>query len=188
MRRNPARYHQVAHLFALGAFALIEPWCQPASAQIFLSPNQQYPQRPRVTLDLGGGVRCSVEGGASPSLSLSIGAYPDLIFDNVVVNPNNSSSAGQQSQLFALASVNIPLNQKVNNFSCDQLLQDVQLRTRLQSLRELADENILSESQYRTAVMEAFKKFMGAEIPPLPPIDDGRPRLVIPPTAKPAAG
>jgi hypothetical protein len=103
-----------------------------------------------------------------------VGAYPDLIFDNVVVNPNSSGSAGQQSQLFALASINIPLNQKVNNFSCDQLLQDVQLRTRLQSLRELADENILSESQYRTAVMEAFKKFLGAEIPPLPPRADSK--------------
>jgi hypothetical protein len=187
MRRNHARHHQVAHLFAVGALTLTEPWCHPASAQIFLSPNQQYPQRPRFTLDVGGGVRCSVEGGASPSLSFSVGAYPDLIFDNVVVN-STSSSAGQQSQLFALASINIPLNQKVNNFSCDQLLQDVQLRTRLQSLRELADENIISESQYRKAVMEAFKKFMGAEIPPLPPLDDGRPKLVIPPTAKPAAG
>lgn len=187
MRRNHPRHRQVAHLLTLGALALSEPGSYPATAQIFLSPNQQYPQRPRGTLDVGGGVRCSFEGGASPSLSFSVGAYPDLIFDNVVVN-STSSSAGQQSQLFALLSINIPLNQKVNNFSCDELLQDVQLRTRLQSLRELADENILSESQYRKAVMEAFKKFMGAEIPPLPPLDDGRPKLVIPPTGKPSAG
>lgn len=133
------------------------------------------------------GVRSSFKGGASPSLSLSVGAYHDLIFDNLVVNPA-SSSAGQQSQLFALASINIPLNQKVNNFSCDQLVQDVQLRTRLQSLRELDDENILSESQDRTAVIEPFKKFMVAEIPPLPPIADSRPKLVISPGASPAAG
>jgi len=164
---------------------LTNPHKQPARAQIFLSPNQQYPQRPRGTLDVGGGVRCSFEGGASPSLSLSIGAYPDLIFDNVVVNPTNSS-AGQQSQLFALVSVNIPLNQKVSNFSCDELLKDVQLRTRLQSLRELVDENILSESQYRKAIQNAFKTMMQTEIPPLPPVNDNGPKLVIPPSSKPA--
>ncbi len=179
MRRNHTRHHPVAPLLALGTVALTFYQSHPVRAQIFLSPNQQYPQRPRATLDLGGGVRCSLEGGASPSLSLSVGAYPDLIFDNVVVNPT-SSSAGQQSQLFALATINIPLNQRNSNFSCDPLLQDVQLRTRLQSLRELADENILTESQYRQAVTDAYKKFMGAEIPPLPPIDDSRPKLVIP--------
>lgn len=163
------------------------PHKQPAGAQIFLSPNQQYPQRPRGTLDVGGGVRCSFEGGASPSLSLSVGAYPDLIFDNVVVNTPTTSSLAQQSKLFALASINIPLNQQSNNFSCNQLLKDVQLRTRLQSLRELADENIISESQYRKAVMDAFKKVMGTEIPSLPPpINENGPSLVIPPKNRPA--
>jgi hypothetical protein len=185
MRRNHRGHRQVTPLLALGALILTALQSHPSKSQIFLSPNQQYPQRPRATLDVGGGVRCSLEGGASPSLSLSVGAYPDLILDNVVVN-SNSSSAGQQSQLFALATLNIPLNQKTRNFSCDALLQDVQLRTRLQSLRELADENILTESQYRKAVTDAYKKFMGSEIPPLPPIDESGPKLVVPPQGRPA--
>lgn len=96
MHRNLAMHHKILPVLALGTLALSIGQGQQARAQIFLSPNQHFPQRPRLTVELEQGVRCSIEGGASPSLSFSIGAYPDLIFDNVVVNPT-SSSAAQQS-------------------------------------------------------------------------------------------
>jgi len=185
MCRIHSRLHQVASLLTLGTLALIQSAVSPVEAQINLSPNQQYPQRPRATLDVGGGVRCSLEGGVSPSVSFSLGAYPDLIFGNAVINSTTSSS-GQQSQLFALATLNIPLNQKANGFSCDQLLQDVQLRTRLQTLRELSDENILTETQFKRAVLEAYEKFAGQKLPPPSPINESTPTLVIPTPGRPA--
>ena len=166
MRRNDGRYRQNPHLLALAAIVLVCA-CPPlAYGQIFLSPNQQFPQRPRGTLDLGGGVRCSYEGGAGPSLSLSIGAYPDVLIDDVVVN-SNVSNVGSQSGLFSLITLNIPLGGSKNRFSCDDLLEDAKIRARLQSLRELADENIISEQQYRDAVFGLYKKFLGPNAKPV---------------------
>lgn len=158
-RRNP-------YLFSLAALLLtiaVHPY---ACAQIFLSPNQQFPQRSRGTLDLGGGVRCSFEGGAGPSLSLSVGAYPDVLMRDVVVN-SNVSNVASQSGIFSLITLNLPLGGSKNRFSCDDLLEDAKLRARLQSLRELADENIISESQYQEAVFDLYKKFLGANAKPL---------------------
>lgn len=165
MRRQTGkrkRNGQHSHLFTLAAIALSLSAQLPANSQIYLSPNQQYPQRPRGSLDLGGGVRCTFEGGASPSLSFSVGAYPDMLMNDVVVSKSFSSTASQSS-LFALMTLNIPLGQKNHQFSCAELMQDVQLRTRIQSLRELADENIISESQYKKALLEAYQKFLGKD-------------------------
>jgi len=112
-------------------------------------------------------VRCSYEGGAGPSLSLSVGAYPDALINDVVVN-SNVSSVGSQSGLFSLITLNIPLGSKTR-FSCDDLLEDAKIRARLQSLRELADENIISEQQYRDAVLGLYQKFLGPNVKPLEP-------------------
>lgn len=174
MRRNITRVFQLSHLLPLAGLITLELVSLPkAQAQIFLSPNQQYPQRPRGTLDLGGGVRCSFEGGSSPSLSMSVGAYPDLLLNNVVVTPSTSGNVGSQSELFGVITLNIPLGQKNSAFSCMELLRDVQMRARLQSLRDLADENIISEAQYRKLAIDIFKKQFGSDVdaslaPPTP--------------------
>lgn len=95
-----------------------------------------------------------------------MGAYPDVLMRDVVVN-SNVSNVASQSGIFSLITLNLPLGGSKNRFSCDDLLEDAKLRARLQSLRELADENIISESQYQEAVFDLYKKFLGANAKPL---------------------
>lgn len=77
------------------------------------------------------------------------------------------SNVGSQSGLFSLITLNIPLGGSKNRFSCDDLLEDAKIRARLQSLRELADENIISEQQYRDAVFGLYQKFLGPNVKPI---------------------
>lgn len=130
------------------------PW-QGALAQIFLAPTQQFPQGSRVSIDLGG-LRCNADGGALPSLSLSAGAYPDQWGNNVNVAPNASSSIGNQSSLLALVTLNIPLARSRSEFSCQTLLKDAQIKARIDNLRLLVEENVISESQYQKALRSLF--------------------------------
>jgi hypothetical protein len=130
------------------------PW-QGALAQIFLAPTQQFTQGSRVSIDLGG-LRCNADGGALPSLSLSAGAYPDQWGNNVNVAPNASSSIGNQSSLLALVTLNIPLARSRSEFSCQTLLKDAQIKARIDNLRLLVEENVISESQYQKALRSLF--------------------------------
>ena len=63
---------------------------QAAIGQIYLSPNQQFPQGSRVSIDLGN-VRCNADAGALPNLSLSAGAYPDQWGNSISVAQSNAS-------------------------------------------------------------------------------------------------
>jgi len=129
---------------------------QDALAQIYLAPTQQFPQGSRVSIDLGG-LRCNADGGALPSLSLSAGAYPDQWGNNVNVAPNASnSSIGNQSSLLALVTLNIPLARSRSEFSCQTLLKDAQIKARIDNLRLLVEENVISESQYQKALRALF--------------------------------
>lgn len=116
-------------------------------------------QRSRVSIDLGGGIRCSSEGGSIPSLSFSAGAYPDQFGVNngldlmpISIAPN----AGNSSTLMALMSLNIPLASTNQNFDCTSLLKDAQIKARIENLRQLVDEDVISESQYRKALIKLF--------------------------------
>lgn len=127
-----------------------------ALAQIYLAPSQQFPQGSRVAIDLGG-LRCSSDGGVVPSLSLSAGAYPDQWGNNVNVAPNaNNNSIGSQSSFLALVTLNIPLARSQSNFSCQALLKDAQIKARIDNLRQLVDEQVISESQYHKALKALF--------------------------------
>jgi len=137
-----------------------EPW-QSALAQIYLAPSQQFPQGSRVSIDLGG-LRCNADGGALPSLSLSAGAYPDQWGNNVNVAPNASNnSIGNQSSLLALITLNIPLARSRSEFSCQSLLRDAQIKARIDNLRQLVEENVISESQYQKALRALFGREFG---------------------------
>jgi len=131
------------------------PW-QGALAQIFLAPTQQFPQGSRVSIDLGG-LRCNADGGALPSLNLSAGAYPDQWAGALAVSGNtNTTSIGNQSSLLALVTLNIPLARSRSEFSCQTLLKDAQIKARIDNLRLLVEENVISESQYQKALRSLF--------------------------------
>jgi len=141
------------------------PGWSSALAQIYLAPSQQFPQGSRVSIDLGG-LRCNADGGALPSLSLSAGAYPDQWGNNVNVAPNASNnSIGSQSSLLALITLNIPLARSRSEFSCQALLKDAQIKARSDNLRQLVEENVISESQYHRALRTLFGPQLGSEAP-----------------------
>jgi hypothetical protein len=142
---------------ALGGLTLgvCQSW-QGAVAQIYLAPTQQFPQGSRVSIDLGG-LRCNSDGGALPSLSLSAGAYPDQWGSNVNLAPNaNNNSIGNQSSLLALVTLNIPLARSQSAFNCQALLKDAQIKARIDNLRLLVEENVITESQYHKALRALF--------------------------------
>ncbi len=134
-------------------------WIQsPGLAQIYLNPNNQNMTRNRVSIELGNGIRCSSDGGSVASLSFSAGAYPDQLGNNsLVVSPQvGNSSIANQSSLMALASVNIPLGRTDQKFDCTPLLKDAIIKARIENLRQLVDEDVISESQYRKALIKLF--------------------------------
>lgn len=111
--------------------------------------------RSRVSIDLGDGLRCTSDGGSVPTMSLSVGAYPDQWGgDNIVFESNRS--VANQSSLLGLLSVNIPLSTTSQSFDCKALLQDAQIKARVANLRELVDESIITEAQYRAAVIKLY--------------------------------
>ena len=143
---------------------------QAAVAQIFLAPNQQFPQGSRVSIDLGS-VRCNADAGALPNLSLSAGAYPDQLGNNVsVAQTDGNATVGNQSSLLAILSLNIPLSRSNNAFSCQPLLKDAMIRTRMENLRQLVDEEVITESQYKQALLSLYGPLRTGDlsIPPSP--------------------
>jgi hypothetical protein len=141
-----------------------------AVAQIFLAPNQQFPQGSRVSIDLGS-VRCNADAGALPNLSLSAGAYPDQLGNNVsVAQTDGNATVGNQSSLLAILSLNIPLSRSNNAFSCQPLLKDAMIRTRMENLRQLVDEEVITESQYKQALLSLYGPLSTGELflPPSP--------------------
>jgi hypothetical protein len=154
MWHNTARIIQRACLLALGSG--ICSWGETSLAQIYLSPNQQFPQGSRVSIDVGS-VRCNSDGGALPSLNISAGAYPDQLNNNISVSQSNgSSSTGSQSSLLAMVSVNIPLAHSNPQFSCLTLLKDAQMKMRMENLRQLVDEDVITELQYKKALASLY--------------------------------
>ena len=156
-RLAPGTVHRTGVLpLALCALATSLTAADGALAQIYLAPSQQFPQGSRVSIDLGG-LRCNADGGAVPSLSLSAGAYPDQWGNNLNLAPNASnSSIGTQSSLLALITLNIPLARSQSAFNCQGLLKDAQIKARIDNLRQLMEENVITESQYHRALRALF--------------------------------
>ena len=151
-----------------------------ALGQIYLAPSQQFPQGSRVSIDLGG-LRCNSESGALPSLNLSAGAYPDQWGNNVNVAPNASNnSIGNQSSLLALVTLNIPLARSQANFNCLSLLKDAQIKARMDNLRQLVEEDVITESQYHKALLSLFGPLANGQIEARP-ASQGGVTLVVPP-------
>jgi hypothetical protein len=179
MWHHTAKHIQRTCLLPLGAVSIFI--CAPnALAQIFLAPNQQFPQGSRVSIDIGE-VRCNSDGGAVPNLSLAAGAYPDQLGNNIsIAQQSSSSSIGNQSTLMALVSLNIPLKSSNPQFSCKSLLKDAQIKTRMENLRQLVDEEVISESQYKKALLNLFGPLNSSELE-LPKSPAGGVSLVVEP-------
>lgn len=121
-----------------------------------------------MSIDLGT-VRCNAEAGALPNLSLSAGAYPDQWGNSInVAQSNDNASIGNQSSLLAMLSLNIPLARSNNAFSCQSLLKDAMIRTRMDNLRQLVDEDVISESQYKQALLSLYGPLSTSELAPPP--------------------
>ena len=127
-------------------------------SQININPLNNNMRRSRVSIDMGDGLRCTSDGGDVPVLSLSMGAYPDQIGNDIGFSAD--SNIYQRSGLLALASVHIPLSRTNQNFDCNYLLADAKIRARLDNLRELLDENIISEHYYRKAVLKLYQPLL----------------------------
>jgi hypothetical protein len=156
MRPHPDRYLAAAYLLCVASIiSLISP--EKASAQIYLNPAQQPMTRSRVSIDMGNGLRCTSDGGSVPTLSLSVGAYPDQWGSNAVVLER---SVANQSSLLGLVSLHVPLGGTNQSFDCNALLKDAQLLARLDNLRELLDESLISESQYRDIVLRLYNSIL----------------------------
>lgn len=158
MRHHPGRHPAVAHLCTLAAVALICT-ANGARAQIYLNPTQQTMTRSRVSIDMGDGLRCTSDGGSVPSLGVSIGAYPDQWGGNNVVF-DSSRNTTNQSSLLGLVSVFVPLSKTSQSFDCKALLEDAQFKARLANLRDLLEDDLISESQYREAVQRLLSTLM----------------------------
>ncbi len=126
-----------------------------------------------MSIDLGN-VRCNSDGGALPNLSVSAGAYPDQWGNSVSVSQSSgNASIGNQSSLLAMVSVNIPLARSHQSFSCQPLLKDAIIRTRMENLRQLVDEEVITESQYKQALLHLYGPLSGAELTLAPPPRQG---------------
>ena len=94
--------------------------------------------------------------------------------------PNASNNAiGSQSSLLALVTLNIPLARSQSGFSCQSLLKDAQIKARIDNLRQLVEENVITESQYQRALRSLFAAELAGNGPDTQAPTPGA-RLVIP--------
>ena len=69
-----------------------------------------------------------------------------------------------------MLSVNIPLSRRHHSLNCAPLLKDAIIRTRMENLRQLVDEEVISESQYKQALLDLYGPLSSGETAlPQPP-------------------
>ena len=125
-------------------------------SQVYLNNNNSRMTRSKASLDMGNGIRCSSDGGSVPTLSMSVGALPDRFYDDL--NTNGPSS------LSAMVSVNVPLLQTSQDFRCNDLFEQALVRSKIENLREMYDEGILTDKQFQSMSLKLNEKlFTSAE-------------------------
>ena len=128
-----------------------------ARAQIFLSPQTPSANQSSATIDIDN-TRCSSSGGSVPSLSLSVGADPYAV--NYFNDFNAETSSNNSSPFLGIVSLNIPLRKTNQNFNCNELHDLAVRKSKLNSLREMVDEQIITEDQYSKAVQNLYKNII----------------------------
>lgn len=66
----------------------------------------------------------------------------------------------------ALVSLNVPLRVSNSKFSCLSLLKDAQIKTRMENLRQLVDEDVITESQYKKALLGLYGPLSDSALEP----------------------
>ena len=154
---EPERCHPKRGLYLLLSVLLVAlgSIISEARAQIFLSPQSPTSERSSTNINIDG-VSCSAAGGNVPSITMSVGADPYAIndFDGLVGNANANSP------FLGIVSLNIPLKRTNQSFSCNELYDLAVKKSKLASLRELVDEQIISEDQYAMAVQNIYKELL----------------------------
>ena len=154
---EPERCHPKRGLYLLLSVLLVGlgSIISEARAQIFLSPQSPTSERSSTNINIDG-VSCSAAGGSVPSITMSVGADPYAIndFDGLVGNANANSP------FLGIVSLNIPLKRTNQSFSCNELYDLAVKKSKLASLRELVDEQIISEDQYAMAVQNIYKELL----------------------------
>ena len=154
---EPERCHPRRGLYLLLSVLLVGlgSIISEARAQIFLSPQSPTSERSSTNINIDG-VSCSAAGGSVPSITMSVGADPYAIndFDGLVGNANANSP------FLGIVSLNIPLKRTNQSFSCNELYDLAVKKSKLASLRELVDEQIISEDQYAMAVQNIYKELL----------------------------
>ena len=72
------------------------------------------------------------------------------------------------ASLLALLSLNVPLATSNRQFNCQTLLKDAQIKVRIDNLRQLLDEDVISESQFRSALLALYGPLTEAAQVPRP--------------------
>ena len=125
-----------------------------AHAQIFLSPQNSAATRSNSSINIDG-TRCSSSGGSVPSLSVAVGADPYAVnyFNDFDITENSN----RNSPFLGIVSINIPLQGTSQNFNCSELHDLAVKKSKLASLRDMVDEQIITEDQYTRAVQNLYK-------------------------------
>lgn len=127
-------------------------------SQVYLNNNNSRMTRSKASLDMGNGIRCSSDGGSVPTLSMSVGALPDRLYD-VYDDPNRNGP----SSLSAMVSVNVPLLQTSQDFRCNDLFEQALVRSKIENLREMYDEGILTDRQFQSMSLKLNEKLFTSD-------------------------
>lgn len=123
---------------------------QSAKGQIFLSPQNPQSTRSSATINIDG-TRCSSTGGNVPSLTMSVGADPYALTEFGEVETSNN-----KSPFLGIVSLNIPLTRTGQAFNCNELHDLAVKKSKLNTLREMVDEEIITDQQYIKAVQSLY--------------------------------
>ena len=148
-------------LFSLGGLALLQNLSPgPAYSQVYLNNNTPRMERSTASLDMSNGIRCSSNGGSVPTMSMSVGALPDNLYDSNIINSDFYSSI--PSNLSAMLTVNVPLLQTSQNYSCNELLEQTLVRSKIDNLREMYEEGIITNRQFQSMSLKLNRKLFSS--------------------------
>lgn len=144
-------------LLSLGGLVLLQHLDNlPAYSQVYLNNNTTTMSRSNASIDMGNGIRCSSNGGSVPTMSMSVGALPDRLYDTNIINSDLYRST--PSNLSAMLSVNVPLLQTSQSYRCNELFNQALIRSKIDNLREMYEEGIITESQFYSMSLKLNRK------------------------------
>ena len=112
--------------------------------------------RSNAAIDMGNGIRCSSNGGSVPTMSMSVGALPDRLYDTNIINSDLYRST--PSNLSAIVTVSIPLDQTSQSYRCNELFNQALIGSKIDNLREMYEEGIITDRQFKSMSLKLNRK------------------------------